>query len=59
MSKNSKIAKIILTATAVLIALPPVLAQENPPPFKSPFKTVDGGDDDWFMEETTDRKSVV
>ena len=41
---------------AALIAVPPALAQDEPPPFKSPFKTIDGGDDDWFMEETTPKK---
>ncbi len=44
--------KLLLGITAALIALPPALAQEDPPPFKSPFKASDG-DDDWFMEETT------
>lgn len=50
------ISKILLVAIGVSISLPPLLAQENPPPFKSPFKTTDGDDDDWFMEETTPKK---
>jgi hypothetical protein len=58
MMKTTKFfSKFILVATAALIASPPLLAQENPPSFKSPFKTVDGDDDDWFMEETTQKKS--
>ncbi len=57
MMKTTKFfSKFILVATAALIASPPLIAQENPPPFKSPFKTADGDDDDWFMEETTPKK---
>ncbi len=55
MKTTKLIPKILLAAIAVSISLPPVLAQENPPPFKSPFKSSDG-DDDWFMEETTQKK---
>jgi hypothetical protein len=48
--------KLLLAVTAALIALPPVYAQSDPPPFKSPLKTLDGDDDDWFMEETTPKQ---
>src|SRR5882672_482432 len=49
---NTKIfANILLAATALLIAVPPALAQENPPPFK--HLKMNDDDDDWFMEETT------
>lgn len=36
--------------------LPPAKLNTEPAPFKSPLKTIDGGDDDWFMEETTPKK---
>lgn len=56
MMKTTKFfSKFILVATAALIASPPLFAQENPPPFKSPLRTADD-DDDWFMEETTKKQ---
>lgn len=47
---------ILIAATAAMIVLPPVYAQSDPPPFKSPLKTIDGDEDDWFMEETTPKQ---
>ncbi|MCC6980519.1 MAG: hypothetical protein IT343_19530, partial [Candidatus Melainabacteria bacterium] len=44
MSTTNLLAKILITTTAVMISMPGVGAQQ---------KTIDGDDDEWFMEETT------
>jgi hypothetical protein len=44
MNGQKNIAAFLAAATAVMIAMPPVSAQQ---------KTIDGDDDEWFMEETT------
>jgi len=48
MSSTKLLSRILIAATAILIAVPPVNAQQ---------KTIDGDDDEWFMEETGDKSN--